>query len=579
MTPRAIAFVALTLMLTGTFAVRGQIATFKPVTEAMLLNPDPADWLNFRRTLDGWGYSPLNQITRQNVHQIQLKWSWALNPGGSEPTPLVSNGVMYVSNPGGGVQALDAATGDLLWDFKSPPILSRAAARSGKPTLAPSTGAMKNIAIFGDRIFTAAGTRIIALNARTGAVVWDKQVYDPALGYFFSSGPIVVKGKLIFGTTGCDRYKEDACYITALDAQTGNELWRTSTVARPGEPGGDTWGDLPLMLRAGGDNWQAGSYDPKTNLIYYGTSQPKPWARFQRGTDGDALYTNSTLALDPDTGKIVWYYQHLPGDTHDMDETFERVLVDYDGRASVFTMGKLAILWEVDRRNGAFLNAHDLGYQTVLSAIDPKTGKVTYRADAIPRSGVEVTFCPTTAGFKSWRAMAFHPDTQAFYIPLELTCEKGLFNDPPAQRVEGGGGTGGVRRINEFHPESPEGLGEFVAMHMKTGKVLWRHRTRTPMNTAALTTGGGLVVVGDWDRNLYIHDVATGKILFQTRMASAVQGFPITYAVRGKQYLAIPVGLGGVGSWQTSVPADLVPEKKGAPGNGIFVFALPDATR
>jgi alcohol dehydrogenase (cytochrome c) len=331
------------------------------------------------------------------------------------------------------------------------------------------------------------------------------------------------------------------------------------------------------MFRAGGDNWQAGSYDPKTNLIYYGTAQAKPWARFQRGTEGDALYTNSTLALDPETGRIVWYYQYLPGDTHDMDETFERVLVDHEGRSSMFSMGKLGILWEVDRKTGTFLSAHDLGYQNILSNVDPKTGKVTFRSDAIPKSGVEVTFCPSTAGLKSWRAMAYHPDTQAFYIPLELTCEKGLFNDPPTQRVEGGGGTGGVRRVNQMHPESPDGIGEFVAMDMKTGKVLWRHRTRTPMNTAALTTGGGLVVTGDWDRYVYIHDASTGKILFQTRMPTSVQGFPITYAVRGKQYLAIPVGAGGVGTWQTSVPADLVPEKKIAPGtNGIFVFALPD---
>jgi alcohol dehydrogenase (cytochrome c) len=432
-------------ILTASVIALAQVKDFKPVTDAMLLNPDPADWLNFRRTLDGWGYSPLNQINKQNVQQLQLVWSWGLNPGTSEPTPLVSNGTMYVPNPGGGVQALDAATGDLLWEFKAPAVPRRAPGANAQPEAgANSVNTLRNIAIYGDKIYTAAGTHLIALNAGTGAVVWDHQVHDPALGYRFTAGPIAVRGKIIAGTTGCERYKKESCYITALDAQTGKEAWRTSTIARPGEPGGDTWGDLPLMFRAGGDNWQAGSYDPKTNLIYYGTAQAKPWARFQRGTDGDALYTNSTLALDPDNGKMAWYYQHLPGDTHDMDETFERVLVDHDGKSSVFSMGKLAILWELDRKTGAFLSAHDLGYQTILSNIDPRTGKVTFRPDAIPRPGVEVSFCPSTAGFKSWKAMAYHPDTQAFYIPLNLTCEKGEFAS--VEHVEGGGGTGAVRQ-------------------------------------------------------------------------------------------------------------------------------------
>jgi alcohol dehydrogenase (cytochrome c) len=333
----------------------------------------------------------------------------------------------------------------LLWEFKAPAVPRRAPGANAQPEAgANSVNTLRNIAIYGDKIYTAAGTHLIALNAGTGAVVWDHQVHDPALGYRFTAGPIAVRGKIIAGTTGCERYKKESCYITALDAQTGKEAWRTSTIARPGEPGGDTWGDLPLMFRAGGDNWQAGSYDPKTNLIYYGTAQAKPWARFQRGTDGDALYTNSTLALDPDNGKMAWYYQHLPGDTHDMDETFERVLVDHDGKSSVFSMGKLAILWELDRKTGAFLSAHDLGYQTILSNIDPRTGKVTFRPDAIPRPGVEVSFCPSTAGFKSWKAMAYHPDTQAFYIPLNLTCEKGEFAS--VEHVEGGGGTGAVRQ-------------------------------------------------------------------------------------------------------------------------------------
>jgi alcohol dehydrogenase (cytochrome c) len=554
---------AIVILFAG-FVTGAQVKDFTPVTEAMLLNPQAADWPNWRRTVDGWGYSPLTQINKQNVHQLQLAWSWAMRPGQNQPTPLVVNGVMYLPNPGGGVQALDAATGELLWEYESAPA-------AGGP---PRTSPMRNLAILGDKVYVAApDARLIALDARTGAVRWDHQVADPKLGYSYSSGPIVVRRMIVAGINGCARYKDDVCFISAHDPESGKELWRTSTIARPGEPGGDTWGDLALTFRAGGDAWIPGSYDPKLNLIFWGTSQAKPWTRFARGTDGDALYTNSTLAIDPVSGKIAWHYQHIPGETLDMDETFERILVDADGRASVFTMGKLGILWELDRQTGAFLSAHDLGYQNVVD-VDTRTGKVTYRAGMIPKPGVELEFCPSSTGFKSLRAMAYHPETQAFYIPLNLHCEQGTFNDN-INRVVGGGGSGGVRRRNLMHPARPDGIGEFVAVHARSGKILWRHRTRTPPNTAALTAGGGLVVVGDWDRNFRVYDAANGKILFESRLSTSAHGFPIAYAVNGRQYIAMPVGGGGA-QWATTVPGELLPEKKTPPGgNAIFVFALP----
>jgi alcohol dehydrogenase (cytochrome c) len=563
---RAPRFIGVIVILLAAFipAPNAQVASFKPVTDAMLLNPDPADWPNWRRTLDGWGYSPLKQITTQNVNQLQLAWSWGLNPGISQPTPLVSNGMMYVPSPGGGVQTLDAATGDLLWEYRARPA----------GDAAPRTSAMRTLAVYDDKVYIAtADARLIALRARTGAVAWDHQVADNKLGYTYSSGPIVVKGMIVAGITGCQRYKNDVCFISAHDAQSGKEIWRTSTIARPGEPGGDTWGDLPLTFRAGGDAWMPGSYDPNADLIYWGTAQAKPWTRFARGTDGDALFTNCTLAIDPATGRIRWYYQHVPGETHDLDEAFERILVDVAGRSSVFTMGKLGILWELDRRTGAFVGARDLRYQNVLD-VDPRTGKATYRPNMIPRAGVEIEFCPSSSGVKSLRAMAYHPETQAFYIPLNLSCEKGTFTN--VERVEGGGGAGGGRRTNLMHPESPDGIGELLAMSARTGEILWRHRTRTPPNTATLTTAGGLVVVGDFDRYLYVHDAGTGRILFQTRLPTSVQGFPMTYAVNGRQYLAVPAGTGG-GQWVTTIPAELTPEKKIAQSaNAMFVFSLPD---
>jgi alcohol dehydrogenase (cytochrome c) len=553
--------------IAGGWAASAQIAPFKPITDAMLLNPAPEDWINWRRTLDSWGYSPLNQINRQNVHQLQLVWSWALPSGGRpEPNPLVYNGVMYVASPMGIVEALDAVTGELKWQY-------RQELGGAKPRGIVTT---RNIAIYDDKIYlTTMDARVVALQAQTGREAWNVRVADPAQGFTYTAGPIIVAGKVVSSINGCELFKPDPCFIVAHDARTGQEVWRTSTIARPGEPGGDTWGDTPLTFRAGGDAWVAGSYDQRTNLIYWATAQPKPWTRAQRGFEGDALYTNSVLALDPSSGKIVWYNQLLPGETHDMDEVFENLLVDHGGRRSLFKIGKLGILWQLDRTTGKFISAYDLGYQTILD-VHPATGKVTYRPGMIPRQGVRIEFCPSVAGFKSWRAMAYHPETRAFYFPMNINCERSTFGPGP-ERVEGGGGTGPSNRTFTMHPERPDGSGELISMDVD-GKILWRHRTRTAIDSAVLTTGGGLTIVGDWDRYLYVHDAATGKILYSTRLPSSVTGFPITYAVGGRQYLAVPAG-NDPSMWST-LSAGFTPEKRRPPaGNfAMYVFALPDAS-
>lgn len=544
-----------------------QVDNYIPVTDGMLQNPDPADWLSWRRTLDGQAHSPLDEITPENVGDLRLVWSWALRRGPQQTTPLVHDGVLFIANPGEVVQALDAATGDLIWEF------DRGADAPGSSFGGPPAGRMtRNISMYDDKIYlNTADAHVVAIDARSGEEVWDSDI-NQGVGYQFSSGSIIADGKVVSGLTGCGRYREESCYIVGLDARTGEELWRTSTVALPGQRGGDTWGDLPPMFRAGSDSWIPGSYDPVTRTLFHGTSQAKPWARAVRGTDGDALYTNSTLALDPDTGEMKWYYQHLPGETLDMDEVFERILVDYDDRRSVFTMGKIGVLWEMALQTGRFRNAHDLGYQTVAD-IDPVTGQVTYRDGTIPVIGEEIYWCPSTAGFKSWRAMSYHPGMEAFFIPINLNCETAVFG--PVDRVAGGGGTGPVRRTNHHHPESDEQLGEFVAMSMRTGEVLWRRRFRTPINSAALTTAGGLAIAGGWDRQVFAFDAGSGETLWETRLPTSVQGFPITYAVEGKQYLAVPAGAGGA-SWGGMLPADLTPEKRRpVGGNGLFVFALP----
>ena len=524
---------------------------FVPITDAVLQNPDPDDWINWRRTLDGWGYSPLDQITAGNVHRLQLVWSWSIGPGLSQPTPLVHDGVMYIPNPGNGVQAVNAATGDRLWQYAGNDERSE-----DRPNRGPSRGS-RSIALYGDKVYlNTTDAHIVALDARTGEVAWDHTVADRTLGYRYSSGPIVVQGRIVAGMTGCQNYKNDVCFISAHDAETGDEVWRTSTIAQPGEPGGDTWGDLPLMYRAGSDSWIPGAFDPETNLTYWSTSQAKPWARISRATDGDALYTNSVLALDAETGELAWYYQFVPGETHDLDDVFESVLIDHRGRRSLFKMGKHGILWELDRVTGAFVAAHDLGYQNVLD-VDPTTGAVTYRPEMIPQDGVELEFCPDLLGVRNWRASAYHPQTGALYIPIHPTCVSGTFTELPQEIGNDYYGNRGFRRrAGRVHPDSAEFPGHLIAMDIDSGEIRWRHSMSSRPGSAALTTGGGLVVGADTDRHLYAFDAATGDILFRTRLPGSVQGFPITYAVDGRQYLAAPVG--------------------GNRTNAVYVFALPE---
>ena len=529
---------------------------FVPVTDDMLQEPSPNDWINWRRTLDGWGYSPLSQINTDNVHELQLVWAWQLDTGVSRPTPLVYDGLMFIPNPGNSVHALDATTGELVWQFTREPENRSDPDDALNPAGRPARGS-RSIAMYGSNIYlNTSDAHIVAIDARTGRMAWDHEVADYTLGYTYTSGPIVANGKIVAGMTGCQNYKDDVCFISAHDPDTGDEVWRTSTIAQPGEPGGDTWGDLPLTFRAGGDSWIPGSFDPQTNLTYWSTSQAKPWARVSRKTEGDALYTNSVLALDANTGELVWYYQFTPGETHDLDDVFESVLIDRDGRRSLFKMGKLGILWELDRTTGRFIAAHDLGYQNVLD-VDPQSGQVAYRPDMIPVADVELEFCPDLLGVRNWRASAYHPATEALYIPIHPTCVTGMFTE--LEQNEGNNyyaDRGFLQRESKPHPAMGDNRGQLIAMDITSGDIIWRHAMRTRPLSAALTTAGGLVVGADTDRNLYFHDAEDGEVLFQTRLPASVQGFPISYAVGGRQYVAAPVG--------------------GSRSNAIYVFALPE---
>lgn len=534
-----------------------------PVSDAMLADPPPQEWLMWRRTYDGAGFSPLRQISRRNVGTMQVAWSWSMTSGAMEATPIVHDGVLFIQNYGDNVEALNAETGDLLWRYEHP----------APP--AGMRGFKKTMAIHGERLFLATSDHaLVALDIRTGKVVWEQPVAGEGM---FTGGPMYAGGVLMVGTTACVTSR---CFISGHDPETGRELWRFYTVAASSEPGGDTWNGLPDDARFGGSVWTSGSYDPRSGIAYWGTGQPYPWNGVARGTNdtregqsNELLYTDNTLALDPRTGRLLWHYSHLPNDNWDMDYAFERQLVSLDvkgeQRELAVTTGKLGIVEALDAHTGQFVFAHDLGLQNIVSAIDPVTGRKSINPAIVPSSDNTVRMCPHPGGARSLGAGSYDAQARILYLPMQEHCTD-MTSVPrmPGERVNI------PHFVLRLRPESDGNIGRLEAVDLATGQPVWLHRERAPMSSAALATAGGVVFEGQFDRYFKAFDARTGKVLWQARLNDIPTSFPITYEVHGRQYVAISTGWGSPYSntWGNLLPEVRRPSVSGAV---LWVFRLP----
>lgn len=549
-----------------------------PVSTQMLNNPSPDDWLSWHRTNDSKGFSPLSQINTKNVDKLARAWRLPLPPGKNLPTPLIHDGVMFFYTFPDTVMALDAADGTVLWRYQHKPII--AATRK------------MGLALHGDKVIVpTSDMRMLALNAKTGALIWDEPIVSDVKlvrsyeGYDLRAAPIIAGDKILQGVVGS--IVSTGSFIVALDVNTGKEVWRFYTLARPGEPGGNTWNDLPLKERTGGSVWIPGSYDPELNLAYFGVAptyftQPLTHPIDKPGVTNDALYTNATLALNPDTGELVWHYQHLPNDQWDLDWAFERQIINIPVkgvmRKTVVNVGKMAIVEAVDAATGEYLFSIDMGLQNIVSAIDPVTGAKTINPDTVPRTPDSFSICPTSVGARSWPPAAYNPQTKRLFLPLTEGCFK-----------VGPGGTpflmSGVSTAPQTFADSADGnIGRLQVVDLENQKLAWRHRQPAPLVSSVLATAGGIVLVGDLEPSLKAFDEATGALLWQTALEDDPSSSIVTYRAGGRQYIAVVVGQSNnhLRDWRNmsrayaALEGWIVEPPAERQGPAILVFALPE---
>jgi alcohol dehydrogenase (cytochrome c) len=545
-------------------AKRSPLDTLTPVSDEMLQAPPEEDWLTWRQSFTDAGFSPLTQISKQNVGTLRLAWALALPAGPNEATPLVHDGVIFVHSYNDHVLALDAATGDELWHY----------ARRLPEGIAPSV--QRSIALYAEMLyFGTSDAHVVALNAKSGRVVWDQSIADPQV-WRVSGGPLVASGKVMQGVVG---RAPGGAFIVGLDAATGLESWRFHSVAQPGQAGDDSWNGARPEQRSGGSVWTAGSYDPQLRLAFFGPAQtydtaPLQHPAKQRGVRNDGLYLDSTVALDPATGRMAWYFQHLPNDQWDYDWAFERQILQLPlgGKPTklVITSGKLGIYDALDAASGKYAFSIDLGLQNLVTSINPKTGAKTIDPARYPDGIRRVSVCPHPGGGRSWLPGSYNPQSHIVYLPMVESCMDMI----PMEKGERGSLSSGYRWALRPRPDSDGKYGRIQAVNLATRETTWIARQRAPQTSGVLDTAGGVVFAGALDRWFSAYDDASGELLWRLRLSDVPSSAPISFAAHGRQYIATVVGFGGA---QAITFTNLVPEISPPPArsSSIWVFELP----
>ena len=549
----------------------GKDLDYSSVTSERLLEPEDRNWLQYRRTYDSWGYSPLSEITTENVSDLKVEWVFSTGVvEAHQSPPLVNDGIMYITTPGNGVIALDAISGQQIWRYK----------RSLPTDLMQLHPTNRGVALYGDVVFLATvDAFLVALDARSGEVIWEQEVEDYSAGYYMTLAPLVVKGKVVVGVSGGELGIRG--FIEAFAVESGKSLWKTYTVPGPGEPGHDSWrGDD--WKRGGVPVWITGSYDAGNNVMYWGTGNGGPWIADQR--PGDNLYATSVIGLDADTGSITAHHQYHWNGAWDWDEVSAPLLIDIvrAGRKikGLVHAGRNGYLWVLERTPEGinFVEATPYVRQNVFISLDPESGRPEYDPEKVPKTGKRAEFCPSIWGGKDWPPSAYSPVTGYLYIPAnENLCSAFTGRKVKYRRGELHLGMN-WNDIEVFpHKDAKIHIGEIQAWDLKTGQKRWAKKFKSHNWGPILATGGGLIFSGGTNDRLFrALDAEDGSLLWQHPTNSGIVGVPVSYAIGKKQYIAVLSGWGVDAQRKQDFLDKAFGEKTHVPQGGVlWVFSLP----
>lgn len=501
-------------------------ASHAQVTFERLLHSanEPQNWLTYSGDYAGHRFSALDQIDTTNAHSLAAKWVYQTGATGKlETTPLVADGILYATAQDDRAFALDARTGRPIWLYQ----------HQLPGDIRPCCGRVnRGLAILGDKVFMGTlDAHLIALDTKTGNVIWDVVAAEYQKGYSFTVAPLVVKNHVIIGVSGGEYGVRG--FIDAYDAATGARKWRLYTVPGPGEPGHDTWEGDSWKI-GGAPAWNTGTYDPATNQLFWPTGNPSPSNRGE-GRAGDNLYSNSLLALNADTGKLNWYFQFTKHDEHDWDATQVPVMIDSGGKRQIAQANRNGFFYVIDRTTGKLISANPYGKITWSDSKDAD-GRPVAKKEASPTLEGH-TVCPGALGATNFMAPAFSPQSSLFYVTARDQCD--IFSTAP-QPYQAGHAYYGSAYFPSDEAEPYRGF--LKAIDPATGEIKWKFEHTSPTWSGVLATAGGLVFTGDAEGNFVALDAAAGKPLWHFQMGGAVYAAPIAFAVDGKEYVAIAAG-------------------------------------